>query len=208
MVLYIICFDLSKPAEVQNAQLTYWLEFLNSAIDINPPSTSAQSQTTTWNVMLVGLRADESTWQPGDDKPTSECTSFFQTWPSLPLHERTFAVSSLTSTDSIKKLIEAISKECHRILDLHSRCIPTSYRKVLDLIRQRFLEDTHTSIASVTELAQFCARDMTEQDFRQCLRYLHSIGCIVFLPHSDMVCADPSRIPKIAAKVWISTLKY
>lgn len=201
MVLYLICFDMSAPAQVQNRQLTYWLEFLNSAIETR--TTFNDSKQAPWRIMLVGLKSDDpkSSWQPGDEKLTNECTGFPQSWPGLPLYERIIAVSSYAASSSVETLIRYITEECDRILQLHARCIPTSYKEVLHRIKKYKIADGHAPIATVKDLIPPCAIGLAQSDFCQCLRYLHSIGSIVYLAHSELVCTDPARVPKIAAKV-------
>ena len=57
MVLYLLCYDLSKPPSEQQAQLQYWLSYLNSLLCAgrHVPETHAYSD---WRVMLVGTKAD------------------------------------------------------------------------------------------------------------------------------------------------------
>ena len=58
MVLYLLCFDLSKPPREQQAQLQYWLSYLNSLLCVGHrvPATHAYSD---WRVLLVGTKADQ-----------------------------------------------------------------------------------------------------------------------------------------------------
>jgi hypothetical protein len=57
MVLYLLCFDLSRPSSEQQAQLQYWLSYLNSILCSGKqiPNTHAYSS---WRVLLVGTKAD------------------------------------------------------------------------------------------------------------------------------------------------------
>src|SRR5271163_5207081 len=57
MVVYLLCFDLSKPIETQRTQLEYWLNYLNSALPL-PGSESKYSDNRKWVIMLVGLKSD------------------------------------------------------------------------------------------------------------------------------------------------------
>ncbi len=56
MVLYIVCFDVSEPVEQQTEQISYWLEFLNSALPL--PTTVSDTK---WSIILAGITIATST---------------------------------------------------------------------------------------------------------------------------------------------------
>lgn len=53
MVVYVVCVKLEDDGVAQMKQLSFWLQFLNSAIP-----QAGKSRFSKWLVMIVGLRAD------------------------------------------------------------------------------------------------------------------------------------------------------
>ena len=55
MALYLVCYDLAQPMNEQIKQVNYWLNFLNSSLDLPPPPVPEDSK---WNIMIIGTRSD------------------------------------------------------------------------------------------------------------------------------------------------------
>ena len=177
-------------------QITYWLDYLNSIFSI-PPLPSTPGFIPKWNVILVGVRADEQ-----QDFSLTQDPLLTESWksrfPKLPIVPRVLSVSSLKSSSSVRELIQFVDVECGRILDNHATQIPSSYRiflsKLHDLSKTNPLihwNDLHTILEPEMEMGQTA--------FKTMLRYTESIGRIVWLP-TGIVFTDPTIAPKIAAK--------
>ena len=195
MVVYIICFDLSRPVGEQQAQVEYWMNFLGSSLSIPTVPTTGN-----WTVMLAGLRSDSQTsvsnyWKVG---PNSEDIFSFRTkWPQLPVFNQWFVVSSIKSRESVRLLLKSVEGECDRIFQSHANQIPISYRTLLDELEIH--RNEHQSIASFQDLYGSHPCGMDENSFRQALKFLHAIGRVVYLK-GDLICTNPTLVPKIAAK--------
>ncbi len=211
MVLYVVCFDISKPVEDQVEQISYWLEFLSSALPF-PPNTADSK----WSILLAGnslriyyrkiclsisgLKADlqhsSTSWQLGPT--TSNLSAWQRAWPNLPIFNKVCIASSKTSRESVKLLLQAIEVECNRILDSFAVQIPTSYRAVLYDIQSQSRPGSK-ALVPLKELFLKHSCGVDEPTFMQAVQYLHAIGRVVLLK-SDLVCTDPTMVPKIAAK--------
>jgi hypothetical protein len=107
-------------------------------------------------------------------------------------------VSSLKSIKSVQSLLAFITKECDQILSKHATQIPTSYHSFLLQLQHLSKEspllywsDLHTKLGKEFK--------MDEAAFKCILKYIQSIGRIVWLP-TGWVFTDPTLAPKIAAK--------
>lgn len=186
MVVYLICFDLSKPANVQIQQIAYWLDFLHSAI----PHSSSRSK---WQVIIVGTKSDlKSQQQLQQDNLISRWQS---QWPNLPFHNQHFAVSSF-SLDGVSDLLRALEGVCKSIFKNHTFRVPSSFKQLLQSLQQIPKEE---SIIPLSQLEPMIPPRMTPSQLPLALKYLHSIGQIVILKH-NLVCTSPKIIPDIAAK--------
>jgi hypothetical protein len=190
MVVYIVCYDLSASPELQNEQLSYWLNFLHSTLSGSPESKSK------WRVMVVGTKHDMyQQKQLVDLIPTWQ-----EQWPSLPLHKQHFVVSSYTM-HGVKALLEALTHVCNTIFEQHTLAIPRTYKLLAKSI------ESITQDHCIIPVSQLKALHWAGQDnqFSLALKYLHSIGRIIVLGGA-LVCTSPQIIPKITAE-FISPLE-
>lgn len=147
--------------------------------------------------MIVGLRSDlqaDSTNQI----QLENIAAWQQKYPRLAIVSKLFTASSLTSTESVINLHNALDGECNRIFDKHSVRIPSSYRSVL----QNFKHHPRDQVLVPWEVLLQEQQPITKIDrptFLAALKYLHAIGRIVLLK-SGKVCTNPTLIPQIAAK--------
>jgi len=190
MALYIICFDLSKPLNKQKNQIEYWLNFLQSSLF---PS-GGQSSCSDWEIVLVGLRADELATE--NNQITYPYVS--QHWPKLPFNKTIFRVCSLTK-DGVVGLIETVKTSCNQILDNHGKEIPKSYKIVLNVAQEmastRFVVSKDELVDQITKTNQSISKDGLVE---RALLFLHNIGEVITF--KDRVCVQPIKIPQIMAK--------
>ncbi len=149
---------------------------------------------------LSGLKADlqhpSTNWQIG---PTVDNLSTWRrTWPSLPLFNKLCIVSSKASRESVKALLQCIDSECNRIFENFAIQIPTSYRAVLYDIQSQSRPGTK-ALVPMEELFLKHSCGVDQLTFAQAVQYLHAIGRLVLLKN-DLVCTNPTTVPKIAAK--------
>ncbi len=144
--------------------------------------------------MKADLQHSSSNWQLG---PTTEnVSSWRQRWINLPIIDKIFIASSTTSRESVKFLLKSIETECKRIFDSFTVQIPITYRAVLfDIMSQKW----SNTLTPLRDVFLRCSCGTDEATFTQIVKYLHAIGRIVLLK-DDYVCADPTVVPKIAAK--------
>lgn len=191
MVTYFLCFDLSEPLEGQIDQVGYWLDFLNSALPL--PHNASSTENEKWTIMIVGLRADLVKFPP--PLQPHHLQSWKKRWPRLPIFHQMFMVSSTTSIDSVRELLELVSNECTRIFSTHKVRIPTLYRRILNVIEKQ--PDTESLVHKSVLQQHF--QGMDDIAFQIVLHYLHSVGRIVFMKNG-LVLTNPTLAPKIAAK--------
>jgi hypothetical protein len=193
MVTYFICFDRSKSIKEQSAQVSFWLDFLNSSLPLPPPPSPPSSK---WSIMIVGLKSDLE--QPSSPSLKQQHLSSWKLkWPRLPLFDQLFSVSSLTSRESVQHLLSSVERECNRIFSLHSIQIPTRYRQILQLLQNRPEGEV---LLHINTLHRECAPSMDSQSFKCMLQYFHAIGRIVMIEKNGLVFTNPTLAPKIAAK--------
>lgn len=194
MTSMLVCFNLGLPVDLQTQQISFWLDFLNSSLPL--PPLPNPGKVPKWSIILVGVRADEQQ----DFSLTSNSnliTAWKKRWPRLPICPSLFVVSSLTSSESVQKLLSFVENECGRIMDTHATQIPSSYKHFIST-----LQDTkeHSLIHWETLFDKFEPQlKMKSEAFQTMLRYLDVIGRIVWLP-TGFVFTDPTVAPKIAAK--------
>lgn len=191
MVIYYVCYDTSVPQAEQEEQQEHWMNFLGSAL----PLPQSPSQSPNWTIIPVGLQADRQTrFNTGAHSLPS---SWKAKWPSLPLSDELFIVSSLKSRESVQILLRKLEVESSRIFQSHATSIPTSYRTLLGELQSL---PASKSLISLSELFRHHSLGMSEQEFERAIQYLHAIGRIIWLKGSQIVCADPTIVPKLAAK--------
>jgi hypothetical protein len=125
MASMLVCFNLGLPAPEQSKQITYWLDYLNSSLDLSPLNSTPK-----WNIILVGVRADEQ--QDFSLTQNSHLiTTWKKKWPCLPIIPKLFTVSALKSIDSVQQLLQFVEQECNCIFDQHAMQIPSSYQQFI-----------------------------------------------------------------------------
>lgn len=192
MVVYLLCFDLSKSTEEQITEVLYWLEYLNSSLPL-------LGGVPKFTILVVGLKSDLQ---------TTNCLQpeHIQAWqiqrPRLVISPKMLPVSSIASLDSVKRLLTVIEGECTQILNKYAALIPKAYRILLNSIQQkcRLQSRDSESIVPTDQLFQQFANGMNKQEFSVALQYLHSIGHIVVLKSNGLVCIDLTLVPQIASK--------
>lgn len=202
MVVYIVCYSLEDDAKEQQSQLTFWLEFLNSALPLASKLSSSK-----WKVMVVGLRSDSK-------HPTSEFTAddiaYWQNrFTRLPLYkEELFAISSTKSRESVTHLLCSVEFVCASIFQAHCMMIPSSYRRVLERIQSLPKEQHFYSPEGIHKMVTAATTEgsgdppfptLDQPAFLRAMRYFHAIGHVVLLD-KNTVCINPTVIPKVAAK--------
>lgn len=194
MILYVICFDLSKSIDELIKQITYWLDFLHSALPL-PPSPVLPNRD--WGILLVGLRADEQ-------KPSSpqiqlaQIAAWQRMWPRLSiLNQQVHNVSSIESEESVRQLLITVERVCTKVFSNHTMEIPTLYRSTL----QKIQKSLPSSSLLITEDVLYAdhGTGIDRQVFTDIMYYLDAIGSIVRLS-GGLICVDPQSIPKLAAK--------
>jgi hypothetical protein len=195
MVVYLLCYSLEASPEEQCRQIAFWLEYLNSALPLSRNSPSAR--TSKWNIMIVGLRSDMMHKSPS--LVSSSVSSWQYKYKKLPLYtNELFEISSTTSKDSVKHLLQAVQAVCTQIFQHHAVRIPSWYQKLLTSIRAVPQDKSFSSVASIHELVQeSCKTDRLAVE--RALRYFHTTGHVVLLDR-EVVCVHPVQVPKIAAK--------
>lgn len=192
MVLYILCYDLHQPRNVQLAQIAYWLDFLNSSLPISDSISSEKCC-----IILVGLRADIRN-SSSPQFTLEHLSSWKQQWSRLPLFTQLFFISAETSGVDMKGLFEVVVRECGRMFTSYTIQIPTKYKKTLEQIQQYSLSNDE-SIFTARALFNAHGFGMEESTFSLMLQYFHEIGKIALLKEG-LVCTDIQHIAKIAAK--------
>jgi hypothetical protein len=195
MASMLVCFSLGASSKEQIRQISFWLDFLNSSLPL--PSLSCTS-VPKWNIILVGVRADEQQDFSLTQNPHI-ITSWKKRWPQLPIALSIFTVSSLKSIQSVQSLLTFVTKQCDQIFNKHATQIPTSYNdaflaQLQDLSKKSPLlhwSDLYTKLGSESK--------MGEAAFKCMLKYIQSIGRIIWLP-TGWVFTDSTLAPKIAAK--------
>jgi hypothetical protein len=184
MVVYILCYDLSASPELQNEQLSYWLNFLHSNLSGSPASQSK------WQVIIVGTKDDV-----GQQKLLVDPIPTWQAqWPSLPLYKQHFAVSSHKMC-GVKMLLKDLTGVCNTIFKKHTLAIPRPYKLLAKSIESITLDHC------IIPISQLKASHWIGQNnqFSLAVKYLHSIGRIIVLGRA-MVCTSPQIVPKITAE--------
>lgn len=191
LVIYILCFDLAQTADEQIKQVAYWLNFLNSALPLPPPSQPAVSN---WSVMITGLRSDLQA--PGmESLQQHHISSWAAAWSRLPIIQQLFFVSSQGSNKSVLQLFHAIQGECSRIFDSHTVSIPSKYRMVIDNIRHL---PNDKALLHQDALIQQYFNDEEPATVSRILKYLHAVGRIICMK-GGLVFTNPQVAPKMAA---------
>ena len=146
MVVYLVCYSLQVPASEQESQVGFWLQFLNSAL----PMTS-QLASSKWKVMMVGLRSDEA--HPSSNFTKEDIGYWQQRFKRIPLYkDELFAISSKSSPGSVAHLLQAVESVCSTIFQAHCVRIPSSYRKMLEIIQSLPKEQHFSSTEDIREL--------------------------------------------------------
>lgn len=180
MTIYLVCYNLREDPSVQLQQILHWLEYLNGILD---PANSLESS---WQVIVVGLCADECI-----DIEAAKSIIKVDTWKSkirnIPICS-TFMVSSHHKRSSLRKLLSELERQYKYLFSTHAIEIPTVYRNILE----------HIQAQGVHNIAGISPFWNTKTDVHRALKYLHSIGEIVYLPNG-MIFSDPSTISSIFA---------
>jgi hypothetical protein len=189
MVVYILCYDYSTSPDIQNSQLSYWFDFLQSTLSIS--SFEAKSK---WQVVVVGTKSDKCTSKPKQfSLPIPP--SWKVQWPNLSFFNNQFIVSS-HNLKGISLFLSELNQICHSIIEQNYLLVPRKYNKLLDSIKS-IPQDQCIMPTSQLE-ASFSWGDHNQ--FQLALKYFHAIGQVVLLHNSGLICVSPQVIPKITAE--------
>lgn len=186
MTEYMICYDLAAPLQVQEVQISYWLNFLSTILPAYYSTSHNSISDLKFEIILVGLREDQR--RLSDAKETEEdILEWLTTWNHLPINSKLSVVSALTSTKSVKQLLSFVEGNCKQIMDQHS-IAPAPHQKLLQAIQKRKGE----VLASWEDLYNEFGKDYEEDKsiFLEILKYLQAVGRIVLFSNG-MVCTDP-----------------
>lgn len=198
MNLFLICVDLSASIIEQVKQMSYWLDFLNSSLDLPPPSVPPHSN---WGILIVGLKADLLGPSAPKVKP-DKLASWKAKWARLPiLNEEFYYISSTKSGDSVQHILKVVEYHIDRILSQHALQVPTIFKSILASIQMSSVFPSAASRLLTTEadLYENHGKKMDRGVFSNILHYFHAIGDIVCIK-GGIVCTVPHIVPKIAAK--------
>lgn len=180
MTIYLVCYDLRESPTVQLQQIFYWLEYLNAILVPNLQDVS-------WQVIVVGLCMDKC-----KDIDASASILRVDTWklriPNIPICSKTFMVSSHEDKPSLMELLSELEQRFANLFLTHATEIPTIYRNILEHVQTN-------KISHKDGIQAF----WNETDVPLALRFLHSIGEIVYLPNG-MIFPDPSIISSTFAQ--------
>jgi hypothetical protein len=178
MVVYVMCFDSSDPPVIQNQQIKYWLDFLQSTLVISPESQSKSS------VVIVGTKSDNCK----NLVPPDSIQSWRVMWSQLPIHNQQFSVSA-HKNQGIHKFLNELERICNNIFDHHSLHIPQICKTLLEHFQSLPSEQFIVPISQIPDMPQF----------KTAIKYLHAIGQVILLKN-DLICIKPHLIPKITAQ--------
>lgn len=185
-MLYLLCFDLSRTLKEQFEQVSYWLDFLNSALPLDGPDNRS------WSIIIVGLRSDLQS----PESTKLEFDAWCNKWPRLPIFNQIFYVSATTPRGLVGTLLEVILSECRRIFDAKTTMVPLSYRNVMYSLMSAPYDQPLVHKDSLFAVHN-CG--LTRQEFGMALQHLHCIGKIGLLKNG-LVFTNPMVASKIAAK--------
>lgn len=192
MVVYLVCYDLSKPLDEQREQMRHWIEFLNSALPL-PQTSTKYNDNSKLVIIPVGLKSDLMDPSKPTLKPV-HLLAWTSQFPRLPIFPHLFRVSAVESEASIIELKHAIEGQCNRIFSKHSILIPSAYRGIL-----KDLQSLPESAIRLSHLFDRYSHGLTFSGFHAAIHYLAAIGRIVALK-SGIVYPDPKIATKTAAK--------
>lgn len=184
-MVYIVCYDLSVPYNKQKNQLYSWLGYLYSLLPTN--------NTETWKVIVVGTRSDLQT----ETRTFKSSDKLKIAFPSLPLQDLIFHISTHEDVFSIWTLLTVIEEECTKIWDKTKAMVSSEFRHLLNIIKS--LPATNHIIKKEEIISAYSnQRWQIEEIVTEGLSFLHGIGEIVWF--RDYVCVNPMAISKIMAK--------
>jgi hypothetical protein len=189
MVVYILCYDYSASHNIQDEQLSYWLDFLQSTL---PTSPEAKSK---WRVMVVGTKRDMPSAPKRSKIYSLPILLIWKLkWPNIFFLEHQFFVSS-HKMKGIDMVLRALDQTCSLLIELNYLLVPHEYNALADAINSIPQDQCIIPISKLED--SFSWGDHGQ--FQLALKYLHAIGQIVLL-HNGLVCVSPQVIPKITAE--------
>jgi hypothetical protein len=203
MSLYVLCIDLAALPNEQRKQIQSWIQYLYSILCNHNDNSKAKSvDNRKWKVIIVGTRAD---LQQSTPEERLESTTAYQVrFPSIPLVDVIFHVSTLDKPASVDSLIAEINSQCTTLLNRHAK-IPSSYKELLREVTAMESPNHIITISSIQDSAHGKRWKENPGLMMRALRHLHAIGQIVLFG-DQMICAKPSEISKLMAK-FISPVK-
>lgn len=190
MVLYLVCFDLSAPINEQRKQIHTWLHYLHSLLS-RETYEAVDLTTAKWRVLIVGTKAD---LQQEEGFTTTE--SWQKSFPEMPIFGDIISISTLVNDEKATHLHHIIQQECMKIMDNHSKLVPTAYRLVLQDIKEINAVNNIIQESDIPKHNHSWKSDLLSN----ALAYLHAIGQIVYFT-GGRICTNPEVVPRIMAKI-------
>lgn len=111
-----------------------------------------------------------------------------QLWPDLPIHQELFKVSK-KDEKSVRHLWKVVNSECQHLLTIFTKGISRAYLYLLERIKKE-----KSSILQVSDLKKY----LPDNYLFPALRYLHSVGDIVYFPEGIGTPTTHHLIPSTA----------
>lgn len=192
LALYVVCFDLSASVNEQRRQISTWLHYLNSLLQLKETPSSSILPT---SIILVGTKADKM----AEKQVIINNTEVYQqSFPSLHFLDKVHYISTLYDPTSARNLIVDIENQCANIMNEHAKDIPRSYRQLLKDITSMQFSNPLIPISSIQSLPNTKWSDDLEL-MKRGLAHLHSIGEIVMFG-DEMICTKPQDVSRLLAK--------
>eukprot|EP00026_Physarum_polycephalum_P002549 Phypoly_transcript_02556.p1 GENE.Phypoly_transcript_02556~~Phypoly_transcript_02556.p1 ORF type:complete len:750 (+),score=131.28 Phypoly_transcript_02556:408-2657(+) len=147
MVVYILCYDYSAPQQIQQEQISYWLDFLQSTLPTTPITSKSSPK---WQVMVVGTKSDKCNAEARQSSSLPISTSWESLWPNVPLHSHQYVVSS-HQMSGIDDFLEKLEDICNIIFEKHSLLVPQIYNSFAKVIKN----SSEQSIITIQQLEDF-----------------------------------------------------
>ena len=181
--VYIVCCDISKGIDDVKKSIRLWLTFLGEALPHRP----------TYRVIVVGTKSDLVT----DEGSLRMCLRHLQQVidekEELPI--RQLLLASSNQADSIRLVTAAIREQATQLLaEPQTLFVPHRFVRMRESVLAWQQQPTHPVFLTFSRLqASFPDLDTA------CIEFLHSVGCVVYNPRSQLVCLRPQFLSKVAA---------
>jgi hypothetical protein len=132
-----------------------------------------------------------------DAASLTNTTTIQHLFPSIPLVDHIYHISTLYDPESAKALLQELDTQCTLIMNTHSKFIPSPYRDLLEEITSMNSSNAIILTSVIQELPKWTKNPGLM--FRA-LTFLHSVGAIALLGGGERVCVRPHEISRVLAK--------